>query len=359
MHVRLAFCLTNIILMLQNGSKRITSIKEIAKLAGYSIATVSNTLNDKGRIRTEVRQHILDICQKHGYIPNSAGRNLRRQKNETIGLMFYPSSSAIFRNVYYAEIMEALEFELERAGYDLLLSGHDSSIDPNVSPRFLRQGKVDGIILLGRFPRKRVVDLNDYGIPLVQLDGFRELLKVDYVTSDGYSASEQIVDHLVKLKHRRIAFVAYNHEDTNANQREAGFLAAVGKHHLSFAECKNIRDIGNTTEAYEMIKLMLESETPPTAIVAVNDTLAVELVDLLQKDGYSVPQDVSVFGFNDDADSKKSNPQISTVRIDKIKLAQIGAKMIIDRIESPDLPHQKASLPTELIHRDSVAIAKS
>ena len=153
--------------------------------------------------------------------------------------------------------------------------------------------------------------------------------------------------------------MAYNHEDTNANQREAGFLAAVGKHHLSFAECKNIRDIGNTTEAYEMIKLMLESETPPTAIVAVNDTLAVELVDLLQKDGYSVPQDVSVFGFNDDADSKKSNPQISTVRIDKIKLAQTGAKMIIDRIENTDLPHQKASLPTELIHRDSVAIAKS
>ena len=76
--------------MLNISSKRITSIKEIAKLAGYSIATVSNTLNDKGRIRPEVRQHILDICKTHGYIPNSAGRNLRRQKNETIGLMFYP-----------------------------------------------------------------------------------------------------------------------------------------------------------------------------------------------------------------------------------------------------------------------------
>jgi DNA-binding LacI/PurR family transcriptional regulator len=103
---------------------------------------------------------------------------------------------------------------------------------------------------------------------------------------------------------------------------------------------------------------MLESKTPPTAIVAVNDTLAVELVDLLQKDGYSVPQDVSVFGFNDDADSKNSKPQISTVRIDKIKLAQTGAKMIIDRIENPELSHQKVSLPTELIHRASVAVAK-
>ena len=345
--------------MLNNGSKRITSIKEIAKLAGYSIATVSNTLNDKGRIRPEVRQHILDICQKHGYIPNSAGRNLRRQKNETIGLMFYPSSSAIFRNVYYAEIMEALEFELERAGYDLLLSGHDSSLEDSVSPRFLRQGKVDGIILLGRFPRKRVIALKDYGGPIIQLDGFREFLNVDYVTSDGYSATEQIVDHLVKLKHRRIVFVAYNHEDTNANQREAGFLAAIGKHNLSNSECRNIRDIGNSAEAYELIKYLLESESPPTAIIAVNDTLAVELVQLLQDDGYSVPEDVSVFGYNDDADSQKSKPQISTVRIDKTKLAQIGAKMIIDRIENSELPHQKASLTAELIHRDSVAVAKS
>ena len=109
--------------MLEKCQKRITSIKEIAKLAGYSIATVSNTLNNKGRIRPEVRKKILDICQKHGYIPNSAGRNLRRQKNETIGLMFYPSSSAIFRNVYYAEIMEALEIELEQAGYDLSYRG--------------------------------------------------------------------------------------------------------------------------------------------------------------------------------------------------------------------------------------------
>lgn len=345
--------------MVEKCHKRITSIKEIAKLAGYSIATVSNTLNNKGRIRPEVRKKILNICQKHGYIPNSAGRNLRRQKNESIGLMFYPSSSAIFRNVYYAEIMEALEIELEQAGYDLLLSGHDNSIQHSSPPRFLRQGKVDGIILLGRFPRSRVKELNEFGAPLIQLDGFRELLKIDFVTSDGFNATREIVDHLVKLQHRRITFVAYNHEDTNAKQRQEGFLSAIGKHHLSNTECRSITETENSTEAYEIIKNLLESDTPPTAIVAVNDTLAIDLVRMLQNDDYSVPRDVSVFGFNDDADSRKSTPQISTVRIDKVKLAKIGAQMIIDRIENADLPIQNALLPTELIHRDSVAVAKS
>ncbi len=77
--------------MPKKTAKRITSIKEIAKLAECSIATVSNALNSKGRISQQVRDNIFSICKEHGYLPNSGGRNLRRGKNETIGLLFYPS----------------------------------------------------------------------------------------------------------------------------------------------------------------------------------------------------------------------------------------------------------------------------
>lgn len=343
----------------EDGSKRITSIKEVAKLAGCSIATVSNTLNNKGRIGEEVRKKILDICQKHDYVPNSAGRNLRRRSNETIGLMFYPSSAAIFRNIFYAEIMEALESELERVGYDLLLSGHDSSIQYEESPRFLRQGKVDGIIMLGRFPRDRVMQIKNFGIPLVQLDGYRERIKVDYVTTDGYAASQQIVELFVRLNHRRIVFVGYNHEDTNKNQREAGFYAAVKKLKLPKTRCKSIQNVASAAEAYASLKHLLQLKQPPTALIAVNDTLALELMQRLQQDGYTAPGDISIFGFNDDADSKRSNPQISTVRINKSQLGQTGAEMIIKRIENPDIPHQAITLPVKLIHRGSVGPAKS
>ena len=338
-----------------NTPTKINSIKEIAKIANCSIATVSNTLNNKGRISKEVRDNILAICKKHGYLPNSAGRNLRRRRNETVGLMFYPSSAAIFRNVFYAEIMEALEIEMDAHGYDLLLSGHNSEYNSNQPPRFLLQGKADAIIMLGRFPREHIQGIKDFGTPVMQLDGYRKKIEVDYVTTDGFAANEQIVDHLVRLGHRNIIFMAYAHEDTNASQREKGFFSAIEKHQLSKRSCISLRDFDNTNEAYQSLKRLLNSKRAPTAIIAVNDTLAAEIQQALQADGFSIPADISIFGFNDDTDSRQANPQISTVRINKQLLGKVGAAMVIKRIEKPSTPLQSFSLPVDLIHRESVA----
>lgn len=345
--------------MASKQPKRITSIKEIASLADCSIATVSNALNNKGRISQEVRDRIFKICRKHGYLPNSAGRNLRRRKNETIGLLFYPSCAAIFRNVYYAEIMEALEASMEEKGYDLLLSGYDSSISSNEPPRFVRQGKVDGIILLGGFPRSIVRTLQSYGIPLLHLDSYRKVIKIDFVTTDGYSASRQIVDHLVQLGHRRILFMAHSHEDTNADQREAGFLKAVADHKLPKTVSVSIRDFTCTADGYPLLKRQLQSKRPPTAVICVNDTFAEQLIRCLQDDGFKVPDDITVFGFNDDLDSRRSSPTISTVRVDKSELGRIGAQTILNRIAHPDTQSVAVTLPVELVHRQSEAPAKS
>ncbi|NDV61583.1 LacI family transcriptional regulator [Puniceicoccales bacterium CK1056] len=339
--------------------KRITSIKEIAQLAGCSIATVSNTLNNKGRISQEVREKVLEICEKHGYVPNSAGRNLRRQTMETVGLLFYPSTSAIFRNIFYAEIMEALEATMESRGYDLLLSGFDSSVADQHTPRFIRQGKVDGIILLGGFPRSEVRKLLGFSLPLLHLDSYRERIKIDYITTDGYAACGQIVDHLVNLGHRRIVFMAHAHEDTNADQREAGFLAAVNRHDLPKTLNPSMRDFYRTDDGYERLKPLLLGKRPPTAVICVNDTLAVELLEKLKDDGFSIPRDLTIFGYNDDRHSRSSSPPISTVKVDKAGLGRIGAETIINRIQNPETSVSSVLLPVELVHRGSEAPPKA
>lgn len=335
--------------------KRITSIKEIAKLAGCSIATVSNTLNNKGRISQEVRERVLEICQKHGYMPNSAGRNLRRQQNETIGLLFYPSCSEIFRNIFYAEVMEALESETAKHGFDLLLAGYDNSGSADNPPRFMQQGKVDGVVMLGRFPREDVRRINNYGMPLLQLDNFRNQIRVDYVTSDGFNGCNQAVDALVARGHRRIVFMAYSHEDTNADQREAGFLSAVSANDLPKTLSVSLRNFDDTPGAYKQLKALMESKRPPTAVIAVNDTLAVELQECLQEDGYSIPDDLSIIGFDDDDICQKASPPMSSVRVDKKLLGKTGAQMIIDRINTPKNTPQSVHLPVELVLRNSVS----
>ena len=335
--------------------QRITSIKEIAKLANCSIATVSNALNNKGRVSQEIREKIFEICKQHGYLPNSAGRNLRRRQNEIVGLMFYPSCSAIFSNVFYAKIMESLEATMEAHGYDILLSGTDFLKNPTEPPRFMRQGKVDGIILLGGFPQKAVSDLHSFGLPLLFLDNHVENLPVDNVTSDGFNASELIVEHLVKLGHRRIVYMAHSHEDANASVREAGFLKAVIKHGLNPEECPSLRDFYHTSDGYERLRELLAKSNAATALIGVNDTLAVELMECLQDDGIRVPEDMTIFGFNDDTDSVRTTPKLSTVRIEKGKMGLLGAETILKRIEDPDTGYTSIRLPVELVHRESEA----
>ncbi|CAA6679321.1 MULTISPECIES: LacI family DNA-binding transcriptional regulator [unclassified Lentimonas] len=340
-------------------AKRITSIKDIAQLAGCSIATVSKTLNNTGSISQELREKIFKICKEQNYMPNSGGRNLRRGKSEIVGLLFYPSCAAIFSNVYYAKIMEPLEATMDQRGYDLLLTGFDLADSPDTPPRFMRQGKVDGVILLGGFPRDIVTRLVSYGVPMLHLDSHRDKIKIDNITSDGYNASEQVVEHLVGLGHRRILFIAHNDEATNTDQREAGFLNAVEQHKLPKTLCTSMRDFADRHESYEAIQKRMQSSKPPTAIFCVNDTIALQTIEDLQADGYKVPEDVSVFGFNDDSDSIKSRPTISTVRVDKQNLGKMGAESILHRINNPDAPIQSIRLPVELIHRESVASPKA
>ncbi len=336
-------------------SKKTNSIKGIAQLAGCSISTVSKTLNNNGSISQELREKIFEICKEHNYMPNSGGRNLRRGKSEIVGILFYPDCSAIFSNVYYAPIMQALEAHMDERGYDLLLTGFDLADSPKTPPRFLRQGKVDGVILLGAFPRVIVKRLSSYGVPMIHLDSHRDKIKMDNITSDGYGAAEQVVKYLVGLGHRRILFIAHNDEATNTDQREAGFLNAVDNHNLPKKICASMRNFNDRHESYAAVKKRMQSAKPPTAIFCVNDTIALQTIEDLQADGYKVPEDVSVFGFNDDSDSIKSRPTISTVRVDKQTLGKMGAETILQRIGTPDEPVQSIRLPVELIHRESVA----
>lgn len=333
--------------------QRITSIKEIAKLADCSIATVSNVLNGKGRVSEKIKDKIFTICREHGYLPNSAGRNLRRRQNEIIGLMFYPSCSAIFSNIFYAEVMEALEAVMEERGFDILLAGSDFQKNPTEPPRFMRQGKIDGVILLGGFPKEAVSELHRFGLPLLFLDNHVDGVPVDSVITDGFGGCQQTVEHLVAQGHRDILFMAHRHEDFNASDREAGFLAAVKSHGLSETACRSIRDFANTEEAYALLKQELASSQPPTAIIAVNDTLGAELSENLQADGRSIPEDLTIFGFNDDYDSRRVHPQLSTVRINKQAMGKMGAQMILDRIDNPDAALKSIKIPVELVHRGS------
>lgn len=331
------------------------SIHAVAQRAKCSIATVSNVLNNKGRVGAEKRKQVLRTAQDLGYQTNAAGRNLRMRKSEMLGLLFYPSCAAIFKNPFYAEIMEGLEEGLTREGYHLLLAGYQASVTDTPVPDFLMRGKVDGMILLGRFPNKIIQRFGELSVPLLLLDSNVEW-PIDSVISDGFSAELSTVTHLVSQGHKSIMMAAYDMEDYNIDLRVQGFLAGLRQCGLDAGEKNVIRNRLSHDDIYASLRDHMKGPNAPTAIVAVNDTLAMALIRRLEKDGIHVPKHLSIVGYDDDDQyvTIGSRPFLSTVRVNKKELGRVGADLILKRIASPSAPVVKLRLPVEFISRESV-----
>ena len=334
---------------------RRVSIFAVAQRAKCSIATVSNVLNNKGRVGAEKRKLVLHAAEILGYQTNAAGRNLRMRKSEMLGLLFYPSCAAIFKNPFYAEIMEGLEEGLTREGYHLLLAGYQASVTDSPLPDFLTRGKVDGMVLLGRFPSKIIQKFAEFPVPLLLLDSNIEW-PIDSVISDGFSAEINVVNHLVSLGHKSIIMAAYDMEDYNIDLRVRGFLAGLEQCGLEAEEKSVVRNRLSHDDIYACIRDRMKAPDAPTAVVAVNDTLAMALITRLTKDGISIPEQLSIVGYDDDDKftTLGSHPFLSTVRVDKKELGRVGAELILKRIASPEKPVVKLRLPVEFVKRDSV-----
>lgn len=333
--------------------KRIT-ITDVAKACDCSIATVSLVLNGRGKVSAATKKRVLKIAAQLGYVPNAAGRNLRTHRTNTIGLFFYPSCAQLFRNVFYAEIMESLEQTLGASGYDLLLCGSDFSRDDARAITLMTQRRVDAAIMLGAFPSNLVDRLSRLGPPFLLLDSNVDELPIDSVTTDGFSAGRMIVDHLVAHGHRRIVMMAYALEDYNIDMRARGFLSGLERHGLAAANSL-IRDFTLDEKGFPTLLKRLRSAQAPTAVVCINDTMAVYMIQRVRDAGFRVPEDVSFVGYDDDTYARLSIPPLTTVAVSKTDLGRTGAEIIRRRLESPDSPVSKARLPVQLIERASVA----
>jgi LacI family transcriptional regulator len=333
-------------------SERI-SIFEVAKKAQCSIATVSNVLNNKGRTGAKMRKVVLRAVQELGYQVSSAGRSLRKQRSEILGMLFYPSCAQIFKNPFYAEIMEGLEESLTLKGYHLLLAGYQVASAHSEVPDFLMQGKVDGMIMLGRFPNQVIQTFCKVSSPLLLLDSNSEW-PLDSAISDGFSAEMNVVNYLKAQGHRNIVMLAYQQEDYNIDLRIQGFLAGLSMCGLG-TEAAVIREWISHDDIYRALSERLKGANPPTAVVTVNDKLAMVMVERMRADGIKVPERVSIVGYDDDVVMLDNRPFLTTVRVDKRKLGQVGAELILKRIETPDTPVMKLRLPTEFVVRESVA----
>jgi DNA-binding LacI/PurR family transcriptional regulator len=324
------------------------TIRDVAKAAGVSTATVSNVLNKRGKVGRDKHLLVLSAVKRLGYVPDVHARHLASRVSRTLGIIV-----SDIENPFFPEVIKSFETRARHLGYDAILS------DTNYDPRRTREAaermmehKVRGVaIMTSEISLRLIHELARRRIAVTFLDlapvrGYISNLRIDY-----FSGVEQIVSYLHKNGHRRIAFVA-GRSGLKSNvarlqayekcMRGLGLVPGPVLH-------GDLRFEGGLAAALSIAKL----SPRPTAVMAVNDLTAVGVIKGLLKAGFRVPEDISVTGFDKTRLAEYSNPSITTVDIHRDMLGQMAADALHELSCAADPEGKEYQIPAELIVGDS------
>jgi LacI family transcriptional regulator len=228
-------------------------------------------------------------------------------------------------------------------------------MESSVLPAIVRQSKVDALIVLaGVFEPEAFEKLKDCPVPLCIVDGHVDTIKADTLTSDGFGGGRLVAQHLIDNGHQEMLMIAYDSPLYNIERRIAGFLDGLGAAGIKSPQERLVIRVVDNQQASALLLKRLKEPNPPTAVFAVNDTLAKHLVSTLSEAGMVIPDDVSIVGFDDDPLAAECNPPLTTIGMAKRDFGVISAKLVLDRLAHPDMTPVHQIQPTRLVIRQSV-----
>jgi LacI family transcriptional regulator len=332
------------------------TISEIAKLAGVSKTTVSRVLNNKPDVDPATREKILALIDQYNFQPNAFAKAISQQSsNQHIGLLIPHKAEYIFSNAFYTEVMRGVSTEVDDQGYYLLLCyAHDINYMD-----IYHQKRVEGFVLLspGSYNKNIIETLNAEQVPFVSTAKISEQESISYVDIDNHQGGMLVMDHLIGLGHRRIAYIGKTSLNSSI-ERMNSHRSALEKHNLPYdPNLVLVPDTSTTESGHDAVQRLLNMENPPTAIFLANDVMAVGAIKAIQEFGLRVPEDVSVVGFDDIPLASFVNPALTTIHQPAYQKGVCAARMLIDRLEKRPTPSCKI-LDVELVVRSSTGPAK-
>lgn len=329
------------------------TIKDVARRARVSVATVSRVLNDKGPVLEETRARIRRTIEQLGYVPHGAARSLITRRTNTIGVLL-PD----IHGEFFSELIRGIDATVRRSGYHLLVSSsHGDRGETGAMARTMR-GRVDGLIVLspdlgGPALRASVAD----SLPVVLLNSSTDTATpFDLINIDNYNGAVSMVRHLAALGHRRIAFLRGPAPNRDASERLRGYRDATAELHGGPTE--ELEFPGNFREdagyrAGQRIARMT-GRAAPTAVFAANDAMAIGCLAALREAGRSVPDDFALAGFDDIPIASFTAPPLTSVRVSIAELGAAAADRVLYGVRTRN-GHKRLhlTLPTTLVTRES------
>ncbi|MCW8164922.1 LacI family transcriptional regulator [Verminephrobacter aporrectodeae subsp. tuberculatae] len=324
------------------------SINAVAHQAGVSIATVSRVLTGSKPVSAETRLRVQAAVQALGYRANPFGRGLSTGRSGVL-LMLVPD----FANPYYAEIVRGAVSVARQRGYTVLPVDLEGSANNEASLQVLQSGLPDGVINLVPVHERAAWAKAAEGRPWVHCSEFQpDEMSIPHVSIDHRQAATDAVQYLLNRGHRRIALVNSDERFLYARQRREGYELALRRADIA-VETERIRTTGTNSYAAGSLAAaaLLSLVTPPTAVFAVSDTLAIGVIKGLRRAGRRVPEDTAVVGFDDVPIAEVFEPALTTVGQPMQDLGAAAVVMLLGQMEGQIVGHR--ILPHRLVVRES------
>ncbi len=326
------------------------TIRDVAREAGVSVATVSRALNSSGPVKASTLTRVRDVARRLHFSPNTAARSLSIRQTHTLGVLL-PDVYGEF----FSEIIRGIDQTARKHGFHLLVSGaHNEAGEVEAAVRAMR-GRVDGLILMAaELDVENLSHSLPERVPAVLINADHDGSRFDTINIDNTEGAATITAHLIALGHRDICLIGGSASNRDAADRENGFRAALAQAHLPLADDRVLH--GDFTEAagYQATERILARSVRPTAIFAANDSMAVGALSALRDAGVRVPEDIAVVGFDDVPIARYVSPSLTTVRVAIATLGACAAERLFDAISAQNRHERKHEVqPTELVIRNS------
>lgn len=324
-------------------------MRDVSERAGVSLSTVSRVLNDHATVDPRMRERVLLAVEELGYRPNMAARTLKTSRSRLI-VFLVPEIS----NPYYTETYRGINAVAERRGYITLM--YEATVDGSALRHILTRG-ADGVVIDAFYEEGFKKELAKAGIPFVQTNA-PATMSSEYgaVRVDVFGATLEVLEYLSSLGHQSIGIIDSRARGGVLDERERAFRQYAGQRGISDPKPYVVRSVETYNKyrgGYVGMQELLRRNTEITAVLTLNDLVAVGAVAGARSAGLDVPGDISIVGFDNADIAQFSNPPLTTIDIPTVKQGEIAANMLFDLIHNPGEPHYSVHLQTKLIIRES------
>jgi DNA-binding LacI/PurR family transcriptional regulator len=336
------------------------TVKDVARRAGVSTATVSRVVNDNPRVGPEVRAAVTIAIEELGYVPNASARSLMTQRTGSIGVVILESADRLFGDPFFGQLMLGISASLSERDRRLVLMLAPTRTEEARIERYLVAGHVDGVVLVGPHGADPLLKrLLRSGIPMVVSGRPMDQRPVSYVDSQNRTGAEAAVSHLIASGRQVIATIHGTLDLASAVDRLDGYRDALRAAGRPVDPSLEVAGEYRPAIATEALHTLLGRHPDLDAVFVASDSMAIAVMQAIRDSGRRVPEDVAVIGFDDLPTANESRPTLSSVRQPIEAMGREMVRLVLQQVSEPGLSPQQVLFATELVLRGSTGDAMS